>query len=136
MSARDELEALRAQIDTAEKESEKARQAEADADELAALKKVIELRSQFPGEEYHLVKALQYTFVIKSPSEEQYGLFNRAIADESRRPTANRILVMAGTVYPDADTLESRCAKRGHLWGSLSARIVELAGSDTTVKKL
>ena len=49
---------------------------------------------------------------------------------------ANRMLAFMGTIYPDPDTLEDWGKERPAVYNSLAARVIELAGSDTTAKKV
>lgn len=109
--------------------------------ELDNLDTIDRLRAQFPGIELHRVDTVKGMAIIRTPTQEQFRQFQRAGAaagdDPDKAKLANQVLAEAGTVHPSFEVLE-QWEKDGFriVYKVLAARVIELCGSDTTVKKL
>lgn len=110
------------------------REEQAAATELERRKKFRELKAELKLELARIDTAAGMV-VIKRVSADAYRHFVRTCANPLSRPEANQGIVLASVVYPSPDTFAEWCEKFPGIEQSLSAPVVEFAGSDVTAKK-
>jgi len=146
MSAVERLEQRRLAKAAEERAVANAKDEEAALLELENLDAIDALKAKYPGVELTRVDTVKGMAVIRTPDKAQFSQYQRAqIAADQAPPDAQleakklaaKVLAEAGTVHPSYEVLERWVAEGAHsLYGVLGNRIIELCGSDTTVKKL
>jgi len=104
--------------------------------ELENRKAIRDIKAKNPGVEIWRVDTIAGMCLVKAPNEEQFKRFHKMCLDAETKPEANRTLAYAGTIYPHPDTLEEWGKMRPAIFNSLANRIIEVAGADTTAKKV
>jgi len=132
-TAKEQLAEILAQEAEEERRSRDAREEQAAVEELEKRRLFKQLKETL-GIELQRIDTVAGMVAIKRVSPEVYDQFQRSLVAQAHRIEANKIVVLAAVVHPDPDTFSDWCHKFPAIVPSMSAHVIEFAGSEVSKK--